>query len=138
MTENPYEPPQSPSRNPIVSERKTPARQASRSVRLSVFLTHCLFLVLFPPGCCPCGFGMIGFLFQPYMILLGMPTILLAFLFPDLLGENRAIFFAAFIANYVVMSYLIGEWAGRIFGRKPVLEPDVGDTGDCPDVETPR
>ncbi len=125
MMKNPYEPPRSqPSTVP------GPSRQTgSRRIRLSVFLAHCLLLVLFPPGCCPCVFGLIGFLFLPYMLLLGLPTILLGFVVPDMVVTHRAMFFAAYIVNYVMVSYLIGEWAGRFFCRKQVPETDGGDTG---------
>jgi len=114
MCENPYE---SPHVEPAASII-TPSPPASRGVRLSVFFANCLLLVLFPPGCCPCGLGPIGFLFQPYMMLLGVPTIVFGFLAPDVIVTNRAGFFTAYIVNYVVMSYLMGELAGRIYGRK--------------------
>jgi len=57
MDENPY---QTPSGEPFVSVASPPA--GCRGVRLSVFFLNCFLLVLFPPTCCPCGFGPIGFL----------------------------------------------------------------------------
>ena len=109
MIENPYE---SPHAEPSASAVPSPA--GSRSVRLSVFFVNCFLLVLFPPTCCPCGFGPLGFIIQPYLMLLGFPTVLLGFLAPDAINANRAAFFAAYIVNYVVVSYLIGELAGRL------------------------
>ncbi len=113
MIENPYE---SPHAEPSASAVPSPA--GSRSVRLSVFFVNCFLLVLFPPTCCPCGFGPLGFIIQPYLMLLGFPTVLLGFLAPDAINANRAAFFAAYIVNYVVVSYLIGELAGRLCCRK--------------------
>jgi hypothetical protein len=114
MCENPYE---SPHSEPAASTT-TPSPPSSRRIRLSVFFANCLLLVLFPPICCPCGFGPIGFLVMPYMMLLGFPTIVFGFLAPDVIVTNRAGFFAAYIVNYVVVSYLIGELAGRVYCRK--------------------
>jgi hypothetical protein len=63
-------------------------------------------------------FGPIGFIIQPYLILLGFPMILLAFVAPEAMAANRAAFFAAYIVNCVVVSCLIGELAGRLCCRK--------------------
>jgi hypothetical protein len=113
MIENPYESPHAET-----SVSAAPSSAGSRRVRLSVFFVNCSLLLLFPPTCCPCGFGPIGFIIQPYLILLGFPMILLAFVAPDAMAANRAAFFAAYIVNYVVVSYLIGELAGRLCCRK--------------------
>jgi len=121
MDENPY---QTPTGEPSVSVASSGA--GCRGVRLSVFFLNCFLLVLFPPTCCPCGFGPIGFIIQPYVILLGCPTILLGFIAPDVVETHRAAFFTAYIINFVVVSYLIGEFAGRLWSRKRVLSRDAG------------
>ncbi len=131
IMENPYEPPRSQPSAPPKPSQQT----GSRPIRLSVFLAHCLLLVLFPPGCCPCGFGPIGFLFLPYMLLLGFPAIILGFVVPDVMRTIPATFLVAYIVNYVVMSYLIAELAGRYFGRKQIPETDGGDHG-CGEADT--
>lgn len=58
------------------------------------------------------------FLLMPYMMLLAFPTIVFGFLAPEVIVTNRAGFFAAYIVNYVVVSYMIGELAGRVYCRK--------------------
>lgn len=70
MIENPYDSPHAE-----LSASAVPSPTGSRGVRLSVFFVNCFLLLLFPPTCCPCGFGPIGFIIQPYLILLGCPTI---------------------------------------------------------------
>ena len=68
------------------------------------------------------------------MILLGFPTIIFGFLASDAIATNRETFFAAYIVNYVVMSYVIGELAGRLFGGKRGPQTVSGDNG-CPGSE---
>ena len=100
-------------------------------MRLSVFFANCLLLVLFPPICCPCGLGPVGFIVLPYMLLLGCPTILFGFAAPEAIEANRGLFFAAYIVNYVVMSYVVGEFAGWWFGGRQVPQAVAGDDGGC-------
>lgn len=118
MATNPYE-------SPSVSE-SAPAPLASaggRRVRLSVFFVNCFLLLLFPPTCCPCGFGPIGFLVQPYVILLGFPTILVGFVAPGTIQSHPVAFISAYIVNAVTVSYVMGEFAGRLFCRKRTSPP---------------
>jgi hypothetical protein len=117
MGENLYD---SSSTNSELNLAGRPRRIPSRGVRLSDFFAHCFLLFLFPPTCCPCGFGQIGFIIQPYLLLLGFPTILVGYIAPSVVDSQRGLFLAAYIANYVSVSYLIGELAGRLFARRPV------------------
>jgi len=126
MTENPYE---TPHAEPSASAVGKPQPAGNRRIRLSVFFANCLLLVLFPPTCCPCGLGPIGFLALPYMMLLGFPTILFGFLAMDTVETHRGAFFAVYIVNYVAMSYLVGEFAGWLFGRRQVRQTVSGDIG---------
>lgn len=61
--------------------------------------------------------GPVGFIVLPYMMLLGFPSILLGYLLPDSNGASQHVFLVADIVNYVLMSYLVGEFAGRLFPR---------------------
>ncbi len=61
---------------------------------------------MFPPTCCPCGFGPIGFLIQPYLILLGLPTILVPFVFPTVREDHVQLLMVAHIINFVLLSYV--------------------------------
>jgi hypothetical protein len=128
MVENPYETPHAEPSASVVGKSQ-PA--GNRRIRLSVFFANCLLLVLFPPTCCPCGLGPIGFLALPYMLLLGCPTILFGFLAREAIETHREVFFAAYIVNYVVMSYLVGEFAGWLFGRRQVRQTVSCDNGGC-------
>lgn len=112
MDDNPYESPDAEAPAPVVS-----GHGGSRRVRLSVFFANCFLLLLFPPTRCPCWAGPIGFMIQPYLLVLGLPTILVAYLVPDVIESHRGAFFTAYIVNYVAVSYLIGEMVGRCVRR---------------------
>jgi CDP-diglyceride synthetase len=114
MVENPYEP------SRVASSPPTALSSGSRKIRMSVFLANCFLLLLFPPICCPCGLGPIGFILQPYLLLLGVPTVLFGFLAPATVETYRATFLCVYIVNYVIVSYIVGEFAGRILGKKTV------------------
>lgn len=117
MVPNPYTPPVSPLvSKPVQVIRGTP----SGRVRLSVFFANCGLLLIFPPVCCPCGLGPIGFIVQPYFMLMGCPTILAAFFVPSIVDSHRSLFLAAYLANYVIAAYLIGEITSRVLARRAV------------------
>jgi|GEM_PF-4996165 len=93
-------------------------------VRLSVFAGHIVLLLMFPPTCCPCGFGPIGFLIQPYLILLGLPTILVPLLFPAIREDHIQLMMIAYIINFVLLSYVVGEFAGKWYATNNRRRPE--------------
>jgi CDP-diglyceride synthetase len=112
MVENPYEP------SRVASSPTTALSSGSRKIRMTVFFANCFLFLLFPPICCPCGLGPIGFILQPYLLLLGVPTVLFGFLAPETVATYRATFLCVYIVNYVIVSYIVGGFAGRLFGKK--------------------
>jgi hypothetical protein len=104
--ENPY---QSPVSAPYARRTGRDAR-GSPVVRLGVVGFHVFLLMAFSPFCCPCGFGPIGFLIQPYMMLLGLPSILLPVALPQLHESNPPLTMSLYVINVVLLSYLLGHW----------------------------
>jgi hypothetical protein len=75
----------------------------------------------FSPFCCPCGFGPIGFLVQPYMMLLGLPSILLPVALPQLHESNPPLTISLYVINVVLLSYLLGHWVDLYLRRRRSL-----------------
>ena len=121
MGENPYESPKVEQSPPQRTRKKR-----RRSIGLQILLVNSVLVLLFPPTCCPCGFGPIGFLVQPYLVLLGFPTILVGFIVPNAVSEHPGLFLVAYLVNMVVVSYLMGRLVSLFFGSSRQV-PD-GDT----------
>ncbi len=123
MVENPYESPKSE----LASGGKTAARRA-KSFGLSILAINSFLVFLAPPTCCPCGLGPIGFLIQPYLLLLGFPTILIGLISPEAVRGNPAPFLIAYIINMAFVSYLLGHFASKILalrGKATQRQPGV-------------
>ncbi len=81
-----------------------------------------VLLGLFPPTCCPCGLGPIGFLIQPYLMLLGTPAIFLPLVFPQMRTGNELTFLSLYVTNYVLLSYGLGVLVNRRLKRTRLSE----------------
>lgn len=113
-SQNPYDAPTS-------AELPVPAAApATGSVRTRMGVLGCntVLLVLFPPTCCPCGLGPIGFIVQPYMLLLGFPSIFAPLAIPHLRTASELAFLSLYVINYVLMSYGLGVIVDRLQRRR--------------------
>lgn len=90
----------------------------SRPVRLGILAFNTILLGLFPPTCCPCGLGPLGFILLPYMLVLGMPSIFLPFAFPQMRDGSESIFLSIYVTNYVLLSYGLGVYVDRLRKRR--------------------
>lgn len=107
-TPNPYE----STKTAHLQLNAKPAAGSMR-IRLGVLAFNSILLGLFPPTCCPCGLGPIGFIIQPYMFLLGLPSIFLPIALPQLRTGNELTFLSIYVTNYIVMSYGLGVLVDR-------------------------
>ena len=81
-----------------------------------------VLLGLFPPTCCPCGLGFLGFIIQPYMVLLGIPSIFIPFAMPQMRTGNEVMFLSLYVTNYVMLSYGLGVLVDRWRQRKRQID----------------
>ena len=101
------------------SQRSARNAPGSPLVRMGVVGLNTFLLIAFSPFCCPCGFGPIGFLIQPYMMLLGFPSIVLPIALPQLHEANPLLTLSLYVTNFLLLSYLLGHWVDHYLrGRR--------------------
>lgn len=71
---------------------------------------------------CPFEFAAFNILAGGYLLILGFPTTLVLYLCPDVIRENSMAFIPAYVVNFVIISYFLGQFVSwtlrRLVGRR--------------------